>query len=139
VNTLFLAKGADITSAWIACTADEKKTVCKFILMPYATRLTIQTEAEDKAYWEDMVIRTEGSPFGLLTGRHRTYELMRICVSDYVRKESWATADFIANISKAQAFFRDCYSMKEFFIAADDPEFKVRPDNRIQIEILLFG
>lgn len=125
VNTLFLAKGeGNPTVSWLACSADEKKAVCKFMLMPYANRLTVHTEQEDKDYWDDMVIRTEGQPFGMLTGRAKTYELMRICVSEYVRMEAWVTGDFIANITQAQAFFRDCYNMKEFYIAADDPEFK---------------
>lgn len=124
ILTLLIAKDANITTAFGLCTTEEKQVVCKFILMPYTIRLTLFSDTEDCVNWDKLVTLTEGSAYSLLTGRSKVYQLLRVKVSDYVRREVWTLGDYFANLSKAQLFLRDVEFMKNLFIASNDPEFK---------------
>ena len=117
VGALFQAKGFD------NCTNEERIILCKWILLPYTTRLLFVTDEQDKNNWDELVMRTEGNPIGYLQGRAKIYQNLRICVSDYVRKEAWVLGDYYANLTLSQTFFRDVAQMKEFYIGANDPEF----------------
>ncbi len=121
--TLLLEKGVDLTTAFGLCSLDEKKTICKWILVPYAVRMLLLTDEEDRKNWEELVVRTEGNPLALIHGRSLIYQRLRICVTNYVRKEAWFPGDYYANLNYAQQLFRDVYLMKELFIGANDAEF----------------
>jgi hypothetical protein len=123
VLMLLLEKDSNQGVAFSLCSLEEQITICKWILMPYAVRMSFFTDEEDRMNWEDLVIRTEGNPLALIHGRSLIYQRLRICVTNYVRKETWFPGDYYANLNYAQQFLRDVYLMKEFFIAANDPEF----------------
>lgn len=128
VLELMLAKDtvntpADMATAFGLCTVEEQKICCEFQLMPYAVRLNYFTDAEDKVNWDKLVMLTEGSPYGSLSGRNRVYQDLRICVSDYVRREVWFPNDYQANLTYAQQFLKDVHLLKEYYIASNDVEF----------------
>ena len=123
VLLLLLEKDADQATAFGLCSLDEKKVVCKFILMPYSVRIAVLTDAEDEINWDKLVHITEGSPFAILTGRSKVYHRLRVQVSQYVRKEVWFPNDYFANLTYAQAFLKDVHLIKEYFIASNNPEF----------------
>lgn len=124
VQTLFLAKGVDIPAAFAACSTAEQQQVCRFILVDYATRLLFYSDAEDKVHWDLLVHRSEGEPWVMYEGRKRVYEDLRVCVSDYVRREMWVAGDYYANLSNAQEFFRNVSNYKDWFVGSNDPIFK---------------
>ena len=133
VLELVLAKDPDLAIAFGMCTADEQKICCEFQLMPYSVRVpNYFTDDEDKENWNKLVRITEGNPFGVLKGRTKIYQDLRVVVSDYVRREVWFPNNYRANISYAQDFYRDTYKIKEYYIAANDPEFGefLRSDGR---------
>ena len=121
---LLLLKNPDLATAFGLCDINEKKTICQYILMPYNVRTLLWSDAQDSIHWDELVMRTEGTPFGLFTGRAKVYQLLRIKVSDYVRKEIWVPGNYFANLTMAQLLFRDVVTMKDLFIGANDPEFK---------------
>ena len=128
VLELMLAKDTvntppDMATAFGSCTPAEQKVCCEFQLMPYAVRLNFFTDEQDKLNWEKLVMLTEGSPYGSLSGRSKIYQDLRIKVSDYVRREVWFPNDYISNLSYAQQFLKDTHLLKEYYIASNDIEF----------------
>lgn len=121
---LLLSKNPDMGTAFGLCSTIEKVVVCKYILMPYSVRLLFFADDQDAEHWDELVVRTEGSPYALLTGRSKVYQNLRRKVSDYVRREVWTPGDYFGSLSKAQQFLRDVEFMKNLFIASNDPEFK---------------
>lgn len=124
VNELFLAKGVDVATAFVACSTAEKIEVCRFILIDYTTRLLFFTDDQDWENWLILVNRSEGNPNAIIEGRRRVYNDLRVKVSDYVRREAWAPLDYYANLSKAQELFRDVSEYKGLYIGSNDPIFK---------------
>ena len=117
-----MKKDPDQATAFNLCSPLEQYYLCVFQLMPYSVRLLFMTDAEDKINWDKLVQLTEGSPFSMFVGRSRIYQDMRVCVSDFVRREVWFPNDYQANLTYAQAFLKDVHLYKEYYIAANDPE-----------------
>jgi len=118
-----LKKDADIGTAFGLCSFEEQKIVCKYQLMPYAVRINYFTDKDDSFNWDKLVTLTEGSPYSFFSGRYKVYQDLRVCVSDYVRREIWFPNDYYANLNYAQMFLKKVHLMKEHYIAANDPEF----------------
>lgn len=128
VLELMLAKDtvntpADMGTAFGLCTPQEQKVCCEFQLMPYSVRLNYFSDAEDKVNWDKLVTLTEGHPIGIYKGRTRVYQELRVCVSDYVRREVWFPGDYQSNLTYAQQFLKDVHLLKEYYIASNDVEF----------------
>ena len=121
--SLLLLKNSNQGVAFSLCSLEEQITICKWILMPYSIRILYFTDDEDRINWEELVVRTEGNPLALIHGRSLIYQRLRICVTNYVRKELWFPGDYYVNLNYAQQLLRDVYLMKEFFIASNDSEF----------------
>ena len=119
---LMLLNDPDMATAFGMCSATEQSIICKYQLMPYSVRLNYFTDAEDKANWNELVIRTDGHAYSNLIGRSKIYQNMRIAVSDIVRREVWFPGDYYSNLSYAQTFLKDVHLYKEYYIAANDPE-----------------
>jgi len=117
VGQLFTIKGFQ------NCNPTELAICSKWILLPYTIRLMFFLDNEDKINWDELVVRTEGNPIGHLQGRAKIYQKLRICVSDYVRREVWELDNYYSNLTMSQQLFRDVKDMKDFFIGANDPEF----------------
>jgi hypothetical protein len=113
----------DYSTAFSMCSLQEQKWIARFQLMPYAVRMTLISDEEDAEYWEKLVILSEGTPLPLMRGRNLVYQKLRVCVSNFVRKEVWAAGDYFANLTHAQNFGRDIRTLKDDFIANNDPYF----------------
>lgn len=77
-------------------TANEKQIAADWVVAPYALRLTVNTDDQDKVNWQRVVDKTKG--FNLLSdteGRAYVVEVMRQRTSDELRREAWTkeTAD----------------------------------------------
>ena len=117
-----MKKDVDYATAFGMCNPTEQYLCCVFQLMPYSVRLLFMSDAQDKVNWDKLVQLTEGSPFSMFVGRSRIYQDMRVCVSDFVRREIWFPNDYYSNLNYAQAFLKDVHLYKEYYIAANDPE-----------------
>ena len=122
IEQLMLINDADPITAFNLCTSVEKSIICKYQLMPYSVRLNYFTDEEDLKYWNELVIRTEGNAYVNLIGRSKIYHDLRICVSDFVRREIWFPNDYYSNLNYAQQFLKEVHLLKEYYISANDPE-----------------
>lgn len=106
-------------SGWSNLTATQKEIMARYVLCPYALRLTIYSDAEDEQNWFLLIQITQGldnqnNPF---TGRALLIENMRKLVANKVRKEEMTMAT-------SQEFFKDVFDMTEWYIRAAAPDFK---------------
>lgn len=96
-------------SNWGDLTAIEKQIVSKHILAPYALRLTIFSDEEDKKNWNIFLENSEGNPSLLYKGRALIIKKMRKLISENVRKEVWT-------ISVIQQIYKDILDYTNWYI-----------------------
>lgn len=106
-------------SGWGSLTSIEKEIMARYILAPYALRLTIYSEEIDEQNWFNLIQVTQGldsqkDPF---TGRALLIEKMRKYIANKVRREEMAMAT-------SQLFFKDVFQMLDWYIRAACPDFK---------------
>jgi hypothetical protein len=113
-------------SGWNNLTAAQKEIMARYVLAPYALRLTIYTDQEDKNHWQSLIQVTQGLQNNnyLFTGRAMIIEKMRSCVADKVRIETFSMAE-------SQIFFKDVFDFTEWYIRAACPDFKQWLTNEI--------
>lgn len=109
----------DFSGFFTNMTADERKIMCKYILAPYALRLTQYTDEQDEENWFRLLRITQGleRPDKPFTGRALLIERMRRHVANYVRKE-------LLTMVQTQQFYEDVFQLTEFYIRAATPKFK---------------
>jgi hypothetical protein len=98
---------------------EERLIMCKYILAPYALRLTIVDDSIDFFNWDRLVLISKGNepinnPY---TGRALVVEKMRKYVSHIVRVEQMTMAN-------TQLFFEDVFNLVELYISSANPKFK---------------
>lgn len=98
-------------------TSSQKQIMAKYILAPYALRLTVQTEEEDKGHWYDLLNISQGTGSIKFTGRALIVEKMRKSIAEKVRKETMTMAT-------SQQFFKDVDAMLNWYINTASPDFK---------------
>lgn len=104
-------------SHWDDLSYDEKKVACKYITAPYALRLTIVSDEEDKINWNNTTELTQGEPIDTLQGRKRVYQVMRVFVSDYIRTE-------VLSLIDGQDFYESVYLNTQYYVNANSPKLK---------------
>lgn len=113
-------------SGWGTLTSSEQEIMSRYVLCPYALRLTVFTEAEDKENWKSLVQITQGleSPSTPFTGRALVVEKMRGLIADKVRVEQMTMAT-------SQQFFKDVFELTEWYMRAACPDFKLWLTNEV--------
>lgn len=124
-NILFLKANPnyptiDFSGFFTELTSDERLLMCQYVLAPYALRIIVVSEEEDKNNWENLVQITQGTenPKAPFTGRSLIVERMRWEVAHEVRKEN-------LTMEQSQQFFKDVFELTEWYIRAACPEFKL--------------
>jgi len=113
----------DFSGFFTNMTAEERKIMAKHILAPYQLRLTQYSDADDEYNWFQLLDITQGTiPVGKLTGRSLLIERMRKHVANKVRIEALTMAS-------TQTFFKDIKDMKDWYIFAAAPDFKLWLNN----------
>jgi hypothetical protein len=72
-------------SGWGALSSEKKVVACKWVLAPYALRMTAISDSQDYDYFQDLLEQTSGTLKQNMIGRLRTVEEMRqyIGLGDY--------------------------------------------------------
>lgn len=104
-------------SHWNDLSDDEKKVACKYILAPYAIRITVVSDEQDKLNWYNTTELTQGDPIDTLQGRKRVYQSMRLFVSNFIRTETVSLMD-------GQDFYETVYLFTQYFVNANSPRLK---------------
>lgn len=105
-------------SGWASLTAAQKLLMTTYLLAPCALRLTIVTDAEDKANWRNLLTISQGldSIQDVFIGRAASVEAMRQEVGEWVRVETLTIED-------GQDFFKAVYILTDWYIRAETPDF----------------
>lgn len=113
-------------SGWGNLTAEQKEIMARYVLAPYALRLTVYSDEIDSANWSNLLQVTQGTETVQFhyTGRALLVENMRRHVAHKVRKELMTMTD-------SQLFFKDVFEFTEWYIRAACPDFKQWLTNEI--------
>lgn len=113
----FYALAGNSLENWASLSAEVKEIGARMFFIPYALRLTVVTEEQDYANWEELIEKTQGTPTQNYIGRAKTFDVMREIVAHRVRKE-------LMSMSDSQQMLKDVGLMADQFIRANSPDFK---------------
>jgi hypothetical protein len=113
----FYALAGNQLQNWGSLSSEIKEIGARYFFVPYALRLTIVTEEQDYANWDNLIIKTQGTPVENYVGRAETFDKMRRKVANLVRREEMSMTD-------SQQMLKDVGQMVDWYIRANSPEFK---------------
>lgn len=111
ISTLIAVKTAMFTN-WNALTSEEKDIACKWVAAPYALRMLVVSDSDDRDNYINLIRKLRGVPFTEYEGREHIIELMRERVADQKRVETWGDTEL-------NAFYYDTASHIDAFTFAN--------------------
>lgn len=103
---------------WAGLSAEIKEIGARYFFVPYALRVPdVVTDQQDYNNWEDLIIKTQGTPTEIYIGRAKTFDEMRKRVAHRVRKEQMS-------MTESQQMLKDVGQIVDWFIRANSPDFK---------------
>lgn len=113
----FYAEAGINLENWTTLSLEKKIIGAKYFFVPYALRKTVITEQQDYDNWEDLIIKTQGTPVEIYIGRAKTFDEMRKRVAHRVRTENMS-------MTHSQQMLKDVGQIVDWFIRANSPDFK---------------
>lgn len=118
LSSLFYAKAGYSLENYNTLSDNEKFIGAKLFFIPYSLRVSsIFSDYQDLLNWNELVVKTQGTPVEQYEGRALVAEKMRQLVgSSYVRKD-------LMTYSNSKTFGRDAHLMVEHFTKYSDAKF----------------
>lgn len=113
----FYALAGSQLQNWASLNDEVKAIAVKMFFVPYALRLTVVSDEQDSLNWEKILTLTQGTPVEQYQGRAKTFDMMRICVAQRVRKE-------IMSMTDSQQMLKDVGQIVDWYIRVNSPDFK---------------
>lgn len=117
MKILFYAEAGTQLENWANLSSEKQLIGAKYFFIPYALRMMLLSDDEDKINWSWLIEETQGVPVQTYKGRARTFDEMRKKVADFVRTEQLSMED-------SQQMLKDVGEMTDWYIRANTPDFK---------------
>lgn len=111
LSGLFYAKAGNSLEEYASLNDQEKYIGAKLFFTPYNLRVSsIFTDAQDVLNWDELVVKTQGTPVAQYEGRAFVAEKMRQHVGrNYLRKD-------LMTYAKSKEFGEDCHVFIETYV-----------------------
>ena len=118
LSGLFYAKAGASLENYNTLSDNEKFIGARMFFIPYSLRVSnIFSDYQDLLNWQELVVKTQGTPVEQYEGRALVAEKMRQLVgSNYVRKD-------VMTYANSKTFGRDVHLMVEHFTKYSDAKF----------------
>lgn len=104
-------------SDWGNLSDEEKLISIKWVVAPYALRVSMISDDQDKVNWNKLIVESQGKPVHSYRGRALVVELMREAVGDELRRELISKDDI-------DDFYESTQQLLDSYVASNSPSFK---------------